>query len=395
MKAIVEILRNTFVNPLKEFIHDSRAIGITLLACTFISIFLSNIEATSVWYRSLWSLHWGEANAHHYHIGWLSLPSSILVVINDCLMTIFFFLAGMEIKRELMCGELASIKKSILPVVGAVGGMFMPAFLFSLMNKGTFFMQGWAIPTATDIAFTLGVASLLGTRVPIGLKIFITALAIIDDLGAILVIALFYGDQIQFTYMLLCGLIVGILYYLNKKDIFNFITLALGIALWYCMFNSGIHATIAGVIMAFLIPMKRLSNLEMKIHMPVYFIIMPLFALANTAIVFPDNSFAALGSSLSLGILFGLVIGKPLGICLASYILVKNKWANLPSQTNWFAMIGASMLAGIGFTMSIFISTLAFEDPTHQDTAKMAVFLASSLAILFGYTWLSFSKKTD
>jgi NhaA family Na+:H+ antiporter len=315
-----------------------------------------------------------------------------LLIINDALMALFFFLAGMEIKRELVCGELASVKKSLLPISGAIGGMLVPALFFALFNKGTQYIHGWAIPTATDIAFTLGIASLLGKRVPVALKIFLTALAIIDDLGAIIVIAIFYGGRLQAGYLLGCLLVVAALWLLNRKKVtFGLAHWLLGILLWYCMFNSGIHATVAGVIFAFMVPMKELERLELKFHAPVYFLVMPLFALANTAINLPDNGLQSLTSSLSWGIITGLCIGKPLGICAACYFLVQKKWAVLPSGTNWPKMIGGSLLAGIGFTMSIFISTLAFDNPTMQDVAKISVLLASLLAMTGGYYWL---KKT-
>jgi NhaA family Na+:H+ antiporter len=238
---------------------------------------------------------------------------------------------------------------------------FQP-FYFRYFNKGdSHHIAGWAIPTATDIAFTLGVASLLGNKVPVALKIFITALAIIDDLGAIIVIALFYGGQIKFMFLLACAIIVAAIYALNKLKVkFGIVHIVLGLVLWYCMFNSGIHATVAGVVLAFLIPVNQLSKFELKIHAPVYFLIMPLFALANTAITFPANIAEALNGNLSWGIIAGLLLGKPIGICLASYFMVHKNYAQLPTKTNWNQMIGASILCGIGFTMSIFIATLSF-----------------------------------
>jgi NhaA family Na+:H+ antiporter len=246
--------------------------------------------------------------------------------INDGLMAVFFFLAGMEIKREMLAGELASLKKSALPVFGAVGGMIVPALLFTLFNKGTNGMQGWAIPTATDIAFTLGIASLLGSRVPASLKIFITALAIIDDLGAIIVIALFYGAQLEVWYLTGCVVIVFIVLLLNKIKVKpGWLHILLGIMLWYCMFHSGIHATVAGVLFAFLLPASSLQKLELQLHKPVYFIILPLFAMANTAILIPSNGIQFLNTTVSWGILAGLCIGKPLGICAACYFLTRKK----------------------------------------------------------------------
>lgn len=374
--------------------HDSRAIGITLLACTAVSLLIANWGFWSGGYIDFWSASFDGSNEHHIHFGVLSLPNSPLLIINDALMALFFFLAGMEIKRELVCGELASIKKSLLPVFGAVGGMLAPALFFGFFNKGTAYIHGWAVPTATDIAFTLGIASLLGKRVPVALKIFLTALAIIDDLGAIIVIAIFYGGQLQLAYLLLCAIIVAALWLLNRKKIsFGWMHCILGVILWYAMFNSGIHATVAGVIFAFMVPMNNLKQLEVKLHTPVYFIVMPLFALANTAIALPDNSLQALTGTLSWGIITGLCLGKPLGICAACYFLVKKKLAVLPSGTDWHKMIGGSLLAGIGFTMSIFISTLAFNDPATQDIAKISVLVASLIAMLGGYFWLKGGKS--
>ena len=391
---LLTILKNKFVDPLKEFLHDSRSIGIILLSTTATSIFLANFSTTSNWYQSIWQISFDGTESHHIHIGFLFLPNSVLTVINDFLMAIFFFLAGMEIKRELAHGELSSFKQSLLPVVAAIGGMIVPAIIYAQFNKGTPFMTGWAVPMATDIAFTLGVATLLGKRIPLSLKIFITALAIIDDLGAIVVIALFYGDQLRLFYLLVAVLIMVILWFLNKKKIaFAWYNWILGIFLWYAMYNSGIHATIAGVLFAFMIPVNKLTSLEMKFHSPVYFLIMPLFALANTAIPFPANSIQLINTTYSWGILFGLLIGKPLGIVSACFFVIKNKFSNLPIGTNWYQLIGAGILAAIGFTMSIFLSTLAFVNHQEQDIAKIAVLITSFLAIIIGYIWFVVPKN--
>lgn len=390
---MLQFIKNTFLHPLQEFIHDSRSIGIILLLCTTISLVLANINSGSS-YIHFWEFHFDNTTNHHTHFGILSLPNSPLVIINDFLMAFFFFLAGMEIKREILQGELASFKKSILPIVAAVGGMIIPAILYIQFNRNGIYVKGWAIPTATDIAFTLGVASLLGKRVPVALKIFITALAIIDDLGAIIVIALFYGGSIKLLYLLGCAIIAGTLLLLKKFQVkFGLIHFILGFILWYCMFNSGIHATVAGVVFALFIPVDKLSSFELKLHAPVYFLIMPIFALANTAIVFPENGLSALSNTLSWGIIAGLVIGKPLGICGACYVLVKKKIAQLPNDTNWYQMIGASILAGIGFTMSIFIATLAFSSIEEQNISKISVLVASFAAMIIGFVWLRLSKK--
>jgi len=391
--ATRKLAKKVFIDPLITFINDSKSIGIVLLIATAFSIVLANINSISSGYISLF--HWSIDGTSHHSFDWgiFHLPNSILVIINDLLMAAFFFIAGMEIKRELLTGELASFKQSLLPVVAAIGGMLIPALIYSQFSRGTIFMNGWAIPMATDIAFTLGIASLLGNKVPVALKVFITALAIIDDLGAIIVIALFYGGQLKLLYLLLSAVIMIILLSLQKnKARIGWYTWFFGLALWYTMYNSGIHATVAGVLFAFTIPVKKLAVLELKFHTPVYFIIMPLFALANTAIVFPEEGLIALNNSFSWGIMAGLFIGKPLGICLACYWLIKLKWANLPSQTNWYQLIGAGILAGIGFTMSIFISMLAFEDNIVQDIAKIAVLISSVVSMIVGYLWLAVKK---
>ena len=379
---------------LDHFLHSNQSIGITLLACTVVSLLLANWQFSTKAYTGLWNISFDGTLEHHAHLFFLSLPNSPSLVINDFLMAIFFFLAGMEIKRELVTGELSSIKKSLLPIFAAIGGMLVPALLFAMIARGSNYMPGWAIPTATDIAFTLGVASLLGKRVPAALKVFITALAIIDDLGAILVIAIFYGGSLHWLYLLGAAVIAVIIHQLNKRKIaFGWPHFLLGLVLWYCMFNSGIHATVAGVVFAMLVPVPLLPAYEKAFHMPVYFIILPIFALANTAIVFPADPIHSLSGPLSLGIIAGLVLGKPLGIFLACYFLISKKWAQLPTGVNWHKLIGAGMLAGIGFTMSIFISALAFTDAATEDIAKMSVLVASLLAMLLGYGWLYAEKR--
>jgi NhaA family Na+:H+ antiporter len=392
---MLKSLKHTLLHPLKKFIHDSKSIGIVLLICTLASLLFSNFSFSALPYQHFWEASIDGSSNHHFHISFLSIPNTLLVFINDFLMAFFFFLAGMEIKRELLDGELASLSNSLLPAFAAIGGMLAPAILFALFNKHTAYIKGWAIPTATDIAFTIGVASLLGNRVPTALKIFITALAIIDDLGAIIVIALFYGGDIHISYLLAILACIALLLLLNKiKKSFGIINVILGLLLWYCMFNSGLHATIAGVIFAFLIPQKRLSKFELNIHTPVYFFIIPLFALANTAININISLSDLLTNSLSWGIIVGLVFGKPLGICLACYVLIKKKFAKLPTNTSWMQLIGASILAGIGFTMSIFIATLAFHDKTNQDFSKISILIASCLAIIIGFVWLKFTSNS-
>ena len=390
---MIHFFKLKFVDPLLEFIHDSRAIGITLLVCTCLSLLISNIPEIGQAYHHFWNFHFNGLQDEHFLLAGISLPNSPILIINDFLMAFFFFLAGMEIKREMAEGELSGIQKSLLPLIAAIGGIIVPAVLFAQFNKQTAFIPGWAIPTATDIAFTLGIASLLGSRVPASLKIFITALAIIDDLGAIIVIALFYGGKIQIGYVLLCAFFILLLYLLNRNrarfGVFHWI---LGFLMWYCMFNTGLHATIAGVLFAMMIPVKQLRKMELKFHSPVYFLILPVFALANTAISFSGIKFSDLNSTLSWGIIVGLCIGKPLGIVGASYLLIKRGFAVLPAGVDWNKMIGAGLLAGIGFTMSIFISSLAFNTIYLEDVAKLSVLIASAIAMLSGYIWLRYKK---
>ncbi|ASZ15099.1 Na+/H+ antiporter NhaA [Chitinophaga pendula] len=375
-------MKKKLLSPLHEFLKDSRAVGIVLIICTFISMVIAN----SSWqepYLAFWE------TAIHSPFPSLELPHTLLHWINDGFMVLFFFLVGMEIKRELTVGELSSIKKSLLPVLAAAGGMVFPAGIFAIFNGGGPYAHGWGIPMATDIAFSLGILSLLGKRVPVSLKIFLTALAIIDDLGAILTIAVFYTDEIKLAYLLGGAGILALLAALNllkvKRLFFYFLP---GIILWYCIFNSGIHATIAGVLLAFCIPNDKLSDLIHNLHDPVNFLIMPVFALANTAIVFPPDLVQVFLSSISYGVLAGLVIGKPLGIFILSYLATKLKLAARPGKASWAQLVGVGMIAGIGFTMSIFISTLAYSEAELQVISKMAVILASLIAGLLGFIFL-------
>jgi NhaA family Na+:H+ antiporter len=386
MKQVQSAIKNTLVDPLKAFMNDSRSIGLLLLACTVVSLLITNSPDGASWLQ-FWQTPFHAAEAAH-------LPHSLIHWINDGFMALFFFVAGMEIKSEMSGGELSSLKKSLLPIFAAVGGMLVPALIYMLFNRGTAYAAGWGIPTATDIAFSLGIASLLGRRVPASLKIFLTALAIIDDLGAIVVIALFYGGAIQWLWLLAVAVLTALLAVLFKKrPQLNTLHIIGGILLWYCMYNTGIHATVAGVLFAFLIPAEQLHHLQRKLHRSVYFILLPAFALANTAIVIPSNAGAALNSTLSWGIMLGLLAGKPIGIVLMCLALVKSGYAELPQGVNWKLLTGAGILAGIGFTMSVFIATLAFDNPAYQDIAKISVLLVSSISMLTGYVWLSITGR--
>lgn len=371
------------------FIRDSRSVGILLLLCTVLSLILAN----SFWgenYRQFWEITIPFTKALH-------LPHELLHFINDALMAVFFFLVGLEIKRELISGELSSVKNALLPVVAAVSGVIVPAAIYLLINKGGAFQHGWGIPTATDIAFSLGVIAILGKRVPASLRIFLTALAIIDDLCAIFIIALFYGGTIQWLWLLAAAIISVTLFYFNKlkripyKEFFRVI---LGLLLWYCMFHSGIHATIAGVLFAFLIPPGLLTFYEHKLHTFVNFFVIPIFALANTCIVFPSEMAQMVKLPLTWGIALALLIGKPLGILSAAYFMVKKGISKMPRGSNWHQFIGVGILAGIGFTMSIFVTSLAFRNDDIQDEAKIAVLGASLIAMIAGYFWITLSGKT-
>lgn len=370
--------------------NDSRAVGIVLIACTVVSLFLSNMDFSQQAYMDFWNTETHSGSVIH-------LPHNYLYWINDALMAVFFFLVGIEIKRELIIGELASLRKSMLPVCAALGGMVVPAFIYFCFNGQTAYHHGWGIPMATDIAFSLGILSLLGKKAPVQLKIFLAALAIIDDLGAILVIAIFYTSNLNLTYLLTGLGAVGLAVILNRLKVKNVIPyLLIGLGLWYCILNSGVHATIAGVLLAFCIPVSAIAGLERKLTHFVNFIIMPLFALANTAIIFPEQIGYIFESPITLGIVFGLVIGKPVGILLFSYLSTKLKIATLPDNTTWKQMTGVGMIAGIGFTMSIFIATLAFNEIEIQDIAKISVLAASTIAGILGYFYLTQSaKKSD
>lgn len=380
---------NRILSPIRDFINDSRATGIILIACTVISILLSNLSFSQNMYTGFWQHAIriaGDSNIH--------LPETYLLFINDILMTFFFFLVGMEIKRELTIGELASIRKSLLPVLAALGGMVCPAVIFSFYNFHTPGRSGWGIPMATDIAFSLGVLSLLGKKVPVQLKIFLAALAIIDDLGAVITIAVFYTAKLQLIYLLFAGIPALVLILLNRFKIENVLFYILpAVALWYCIFNSGVHATIAGVITSFTMPLKSLSKLEHRLHKPVNFIIMPLFALANTAIIFPEHISEVFTSSISTGVMLGLVLGKPLGIFFFSFIAIKLGIASLPSNTNYKQLWGIGLLGGIGFTMSIFTSTLAFANDSLQIISKVSVIAGSLVASIIGFSYLYNSRN--
>jgi len=377
----------------KRFFKSSQSSGILLIFCVALALIIANSSLGSG-FQSLLDSKIGFENLH------LEYPVSIWI--NDGLMAIFFLLVGLEIKRELLEGELSSFKNASLPIFAAIGGMLVPAVIYAAFNSGTDYSNGWGIPMATDIAFSLAIISMLGKKVPASLKIFLAALAIVDDLGAILVIAIFYTDQIHWMYLLSSFGMVAVLFILNflkvKKLIFYIIP---GLFLWYLLHHSGIHATIAGVLLAFSIPTNEsttiispLEKLEHSLHYPVSFIIMPVFALTNTNIAFNNSMIDGLFSSLGLGIIGGLVLGKLIGINLFSWIAIKLKISSLPQNSSWKQMIGVGLLAGIGFTMSIFIALLSFKNEVvFQDEAKFAILIASVLAAVSGYLILNMGSK--
>lgn len=369
----------------KEFFESEKSSGIALIACTLASLFLTNSN-------------FGESYLYLFH---LKIGShSIGHWINDGLMSIFFLLIGLELEREIYKGELSNIKNAMLPIFAALGGIIFPAGLYLLFNYGTPTQSGAGIPMATDIAFALGILSLLGKRVPVTLKIFLTALAVIDDLGAIIIIAVFYTKSLS---LLNLGIALGIftlLLVFNRLKVRNLIPYLIGgVAMWYFMLNSGIHATITGVLLAFAIPFgngdKNSTSyiLQHFLHKPVAFIILPIFALANTAILLSGNIQETLTENYSIGILLGLIAGKPLGIFIFSYTTVKLGLCKLPSGLKWKTIFGVGLLAGIGFTMSIFITLLAFENETIINNAKLVILISSLIAGILGFFTLKQTLK--
>lgn len=366
----------------KAFFENEKSGGLLLLFVTIISLSLAN-SSFSAEYISIWEK---DINGH-----------SITHWINDGLMAIFFLLIGLELEREIYHGELSSIKNASLPIMAAFGGMLVPAAIFLALNFGTATQNGAGIPMATDIAFAIGILSLLGKKVPASLKVFLTALAVIDDLGAIIVIAVFYTTSISFINLAIALGIWIFLFVLNRMKIYNLIPYLIGgIFMWYFMLNSGVHATITGVILAFVIPFGDGSEksasykLQHFLHKPVAFVILPLFAIANTCIAIESDWHVGLNHPNAYGIILGLVIGKPLGILLFSSIGVTAGLCSLPKNLKWAHILGAGMLGGIGFTMSIFITILAFKDPEIIVFSKIAILIASILSGIIGFVYLRY-----
>jgi len=367
----------------REFISSERSGGLLLIACTIISMVIAN---TSI----------GSSYVHLWHADLLSKPVEFWI--NDGLMTIFFLMVGLEIERELYIGELSDPKRSLLPILAAMGGMMVPALIHFMFNSGTITQNGFGIPMATDIAFSLAILSLLGNRVPVQLKIFLTALAIIDDLGAIIVIALFYSSNFSWMYFGLAMGVFALLFILNRlKVYYTWIYLVLGMVMWFFMYRSGVHATITGVILAFAIPFgngKQDSvsyKLQHRLHFPVAFIILPLFALANTAIIIPSTVVNDVFSTNSYGIIFGLLLGKPIGIFLFSMLGIALGFCLMPEGVKKRHLLFTGCIAGIGFTMSIFITLLAFNNEFIINSSKIAVIVGSIASGVFGYLGLKYT----
>ena len=387
---------NTVTKPFKEFFKLESASGLILLLAAAIALVISNSDYQAFYFDTL-------QKYISLGIGIFSLKLSVIHWINDVLMTVFFFLVSLEIKREIVQGELSNPKQALLPIIGAVGGMAVPALFYIVINiNSPETLNGWAIPSATDIAFSLGVLSLLGKRVPVSLKIFLTALAIIDDLGAIIIIAFFYSGNVEVYYLLLMLAAVLVLILLNKFNVRAFTPyLLVGFLLWEFTHQSGIHATIAGVLLALLIPHDKtnkdkslLLKLEHAIAPYVAFGIMPLFAFANAGVSLEGINLNSLLSPVPLGILCGLFFGKQIGVFLFSYISVKLNFAQKPNNTNWMSLYAVSVLTGIGFTMSLFVGNLAFANsPMYLDGVKIGVLSGSLMSTLLGYFLLMFSTK--
>ena len=379
---------NYLSKPFLWFFKLEAASGLVLLFAAIIALIVSNSGYSEIYFSTL--------NEYLFiGINNFGLKLSVIHWINDALMAIFFFFVTLEIKREFLQGELSNIKQALLPIIAAVGGMLVPALFYVFINFGdNETLSGWAIPSATDIAFSLGVLSLLGKRVPLSLKVFLTALAIIDDLGAIVIIAVFYSGDLNIKYLSLMLLTFIILLVINKFDIKKFLPyLIVGLFLWDFTHNSGIHATIAGVLLAMTIPHRKkkkdfslLIKVEHAISPYVAFGIMPLFAFANAGVSLEGLSFGSLLNKVPLGILLGLFVGKQLGVFVFSYISIKTKIAQMPNNSNWFNFYGVGVLTGIGFTMSLFVGNLAFVDNMqYMDGVKIGVLTGSLLSTLFGY----------
>ena len=387
---------NYLSTPFKWFFKLEAASGLLLLISAIVALYVSNSSFSNFYFYTLEKYIFVGINN-------FGLKLSVIHWINDALMAIFFFFVTLEIKREFLQGELSNIKQAILPIIAAIGGMLVPALIYISINfDNSVTLNGWAIPSATDIAFSLGVLSILGSRVPISLKIFLTALAIIDDLGAIVIIAFFYSGDLSIKYLSLILLTFIFLLTLNKYNIKKFLPyLILGLLMWFFTYKSGIHATISGVLLAITIPHRNkekdfslLVKIEHLISPYVAFMIMPLFAFANAGVSLDGLSISSLLAPVPLGILLGLFVGKQLGIFLFSYLSIKIGVAQMPNNSNWISFYGVGILAGIGFTMSLFVGNLAFvNNIQYMDGVKIGVLSGSLLSTLIGYSLLLMTSK--
>jgi NhaA family Na+:H+ antiporter len=377
-----------------EFLESEQSSGIVLIVCTILAITVANSSFGST-VLDLWHTPIG------LDIGSVSMKLSIEHWVNDGLMVIFFLLIGLEIERELYIGELSDLKNASLPIIAALGGMTVPALFHFLLNSGTETQSGVGIPVATDIAFALGILALLGNKVPVALKVFLAALAIVDDLGAILVIALFYTRDLSLLYLLSALGVYAGLVIMNRLGVTRLVFyLVPGILLWVLMLKSGVHATIVGVLLAFAIPFGRGDEespsyrLQHFLHKPVAYLIMPLFAIVNTGVVFSPGWIDGMATTNSLGIFLGLFLGKPIGIFLFSFVAVYLGFSRLPGAVNWRHIIGAGFLGGVGFTMSIFITLLAFDNPELIQNSNIAILLTSITAGVTGFLVLKWQPRS-
>jgi len=383
---------------IEGFIKKESSAGILLIIVTVLALILQN-SALSEFYNGFLHTH------VEIRFGDLQIAKPLLLWVNDGLMAIFFFLIGLEVKREVMEGHLSSIQQISLPGIAALGGMIVPALVFIAFNRGeSFALNGWAIPTATDIAFALGILSLLGSRVPLSLKIFLMALAIIDDLGAIVIIALFYTSELSITSIIISSISLVALFIMNRMGVIRRAAYILvGIILWVSVLKSGVHATLAGVALAFMIPLNSkdkdgnkfsmAKEMEIGLHYWVAFMILPLFAFVNAGVDLQGISIDEMFTSVPMGIIFGLFIGKQVGVFGFSWIAIKLGWAKLPKDSSWIQLYGVALLTGIGFTMSLFVDSLAYNDTQIYHYAdKLAILLGSFLSAIAGYVVLRSAK---
>lgn len=377
------------IRVIRDFLQLESASGIILFAMTAIALILSNCPLASVYQKFF-------QEPLIIHFANVEIIKPLLFWINEGLMTLFFLLVGLEIKREFVGGELSKWSQIVLPAVAAIGGMVVPALIYLFVNNGDLFrVQGWAIPVATDIAFALGVLSLFGRRVPFGLKLFLMALAIFDDIGAILIIAVFHTQALSYWSLLFAGLLIMFMAILNRFGVKHSIPyILIGIVLWCCVLESGVHATVAGIILAMMIPQAKQGSvlLEEKLHPWVAFLIMPLFALANAGISFSGVTSHIVADTVTVGVVLGLFFGKQLGVLSFAWLVIKLRWAKMPNGTHWASLYGVALLCGIGFTMSLFLGTLAFQGSNELLTeVRLGVLAGSVLSGIAGSTVLYFS----